>query len=75
MRTELPFSKTTEYFHETNEFTDFRDLVNGKKDTFINERYTQVFEDKEGFLPNLSVLDLLFNEGRCSKDYLKEQII
>jgi hypothetical protein len=75
LRTELPFSKTTEYFHETNEFRDFRDLVNGKKDTFINERYTQVFEDKEGFLPNLSVLDLLFNEGRCSKDYLKEQII
>lgn len=72
---ELPFSKTTEYFHETNEFEDFRNLVNGKKDTFTNIRYTQVFEEKEGFLPNLSVLDLLFNEGRCAKGYLKEQTI
>ena len=70
---ELLFSKTTEYFHETTQFEDFRNLVNGKKDTFSNIRYTQVFEEKAGFLPNLSILDLLFNEGRCSKDYLKEQ--
>lgn len=71
----LPFSKTTEYFHETNEFTDFRNLVNGKKDVFKNNRYVQVFEEKEGFLPNLSILDLLFNEGRCAKGYLKDQVI
>lgn len=70
---ELPFSKTTEYFHETTQFEDFRNLVNGKKDTFSNDRYTQVFEEKAGFLPNLSILDLLFNEGRYAKDYLKEQ--
>ena len=72
---ELSFSKTTEYFHKTNQFEDFRNIVNGKKDTFKNERYTQVFEEKEGFIPNLSVLDLLFNEGRCAKSYLKEQTI
>ena len=42
---ELSFSKTTEYFHKTNQFEDFRNLVNGKKDTFKNERYTQVFEE------------------------------
>jgi hypothetical protein len=27
------------------------------------ERYTQVFEDKFGFIPNLSILDLLFCKG------------
>jgi hypothetical protein len=27
------------------------------------EKYTQVFDDKHGFINNLSVLDLLFNEG------------
>lgn len=70
---ELPFSKTEEYFHEATNFTDFRHLANGKKDTFINESYTQVFDEKFGFLPNLSILDLLFNEGRHAKDYLLKQ--
>lgn len=70
---DLPFSKTTEYFHEINNKTDFRFLVNGKKDDFINQEYTQVFVDKHGFLPNLSILDLLFCEGRHAVDYLKNQ--
>ncbi|BCY28480.1 hypothetical protein KK2020170_13480 [Flavobacterium okayamense] len=70
---DLPFSKTNEYFHEIQDKTDFRYLVNGKKDTFLNEEYTQVFEEKNGFLPNLSILDLLFNEGRHAVDYLKNQ--
>ncbi|MBO7124319.1 MAG: WbqC family protein, partial [Bacteroidales bacterium] len=33
--------------------------------------YTQVFEDKFPFIPNLSILDLLCNEGPESKEYLK----
>lgn len=32
--------------------------------------YLQVFSDKYGFLPNLSALDLLCNEGPRSKDYI-----
>lgn len=70
---DLPFSKTNEYFHEIQDQNDFRYLANGKKDTFLNEEYTQVFEEKHGFLPNLSILDLLFNEGRHAVDYLKNQ--
>jgi hypothetical protein len=70
---DLPFTKTIEYFHETTQFEDFRNLVNGKKDTFVNEPYTQVFEEKHGFLPNLSILDVLFNEGRHAVSYLKAQ--
>lgn len=70
---DLPFNKTKEYFHEIQDKTDFRYLVNGKKDTFINEEYTQVFEEKHGFIPNLSILDLLFNEGRHAIEYLKNQ--
>lgn len=69
----LPFSKTEEYFHEVDDKTDFRHLVNGKKDSFTNESYTQVFGEKHGFLPNLSILDLLFNEGRHAVEYLKNQ--
>jgi len=67
--------KTTEYFHEVPNHEDFRYLINGKKDTTQLESYTQVFEEKHGFLNNLSVLDLLFNEGRYAKDYLKRQTL
>lgn len=64
---------TTEYFKEVNNQSDYRFLVNGKKDTSVFETYTQVFEEKEGFITNLSILDLLFNEGRYALDYLKNQ--
>jgi hypothetical protein len=68
-------NKTTEYFHEVPDHEDFRYLINGKKDTTQIEPYTQVFEEKQGFLNNLSILDLLFNEGRYAKDYLKRQTL
>ncbi|WP_396172952.1 WbqC family protein [Flavobacterium sp.] len=64
---------TTEYFKEVNGVRDYRTLANGKKDASLFEEYTQVFEEKAGFLNNLSVLDLLFNEGRYALDYLKNQ--
>ena len=67
------FEKTTEYFHERQDVHDFRCLANGKKDHSQFEVYPQVFAEKHGFIPNLSVLDLLFNEGRFALDYLKQQ--
>lgn len=70
---QLDFEKTTEYFHEAPEYNDLRPLVNGKKDNTKLEEYTQVFEEKHGFINNLSILDLLFNEGRYALDYLKQQ--
>ncbi|NUY81007.1 WbqC family protein [Flavobacterium sp. MAH-1] len=65
--------KTEEYFHEVPDLVDFRHLANGKKDDRQFEEYTQVFGDKYGYLNNLSILDLLFNEGRYALDYLKRQ--
>ncbi|MFI0491637.1 WbqC family protein [Flavobacterium sp.] len=75
MRLKFDYETTTEYFHEVNhnEILDFRHLVNGKKDDSQFEQYPQVFEEKEGFLNNLTVLDLLFNEGKYALDYLKNQ--
>jgi hypothetical protein len=35
-----------------------------EKRPFLFEKYIQVFDDKHGFINNLSVLDLLFNEGK-----------
>lgn len=66
------FSKTEEFQKETD-LVDFRNLAAGKKDQTQITPYTQVFGEKYGFLNNLSILDLLFNEGRYSLDYLKSQ--
>jgi WbqC-like protein family len=73
----MPFDykKTEEYFHEVPQYTDLRTLANGKKDTNEFEPYTQVFEEKHGFINNLSILDLLFNEGRYALEYLNKQVI
>ena len=73
LRLEFDYDETTEYFHEVTDKVDQRNLINGKKDTSIFEPYTQVFGDKHGYLNNLSILDLLFNEGRHAMDYLKRQ--
>ena len=75
LRMKLEYTATKEYFHEVdpNDYKDFRYLVNGKKDPSAFERYSQVFDDKYGFINNLSVLDLMFNEGKYAMDYLKKQ--
>ncbi len=53
---------------------DARFLAEAKKEREMDlEPYPQVFEDRHGFLPNLSILDLLFNEGTNALDYLKSQ--
>ena len=33
--------------------------------------YYQVFAERHGFIPGLSIMDLLFNEGPASLDYLR----
>lgn len=70
---EFSSKKTEEYFHESKNLDDLRFLTNGKKDNSLFEPYTQVFGEKHGFINNLSILDLLFNEGRYALDYLKNQ--
>ena len=54
--------------------TDYREAIRPKHPEpdpdFTPKRYYQVYEQKHGFLPNLSVLDLLFNMGPESIFYL-----
>jgi len=57
---------TTEYLHQGN----FSDLRNHKWNSKKQEKYDQVFIEKHGFIANLSILDLLFNLGPESADYL-----
>ncbi|MDM1520975.1 WbqC family protein [Myroides odoratimimus] len=71
---DLTYEQTKDYHKEvSNDITDLRTLINGKKDTNIYTPYIQVFDEKHGYLNNLSILDLLFNEGRHAIDYLKKQ--
>lgn len=67
---EPQIQRTTEYkadfaAHEV----DFREAIHPKKEfrltdpEFTPRPYYQVFEARHGFLPNLSIIDLLFNMG------------
>lgn len=47
-------------------------LDDKRNNTFLQEKYHQVFENKHGFIKNLSVLDVLFNLGMYSYNYLWE---
>lgn len=77
LRSKLNFTTTTEYLREVDNsiIKDFRYLVDGKKDDSKFEKYKQVFDDKYKYINNLSILDLLFNEGKFALEYLKNQEI
>ena len=52
---------------------EFIDLIIAKPKKRIEcPNYQQVFQSKHGFLNDLSVLDLLFNLGPQTLDYLKQ---
>ena len=68
-------SQTKEYEHNPN-IIDLRSLIEVKSSTgYKFETYTQVLQEHHGFLPNLSVLDLIFNEGPNALNYLETQNI
>lgn len=51
---------------------DLRDVIHPKKAPYLKTReYWQVFREKFGFVGNLSIMDLLFNEGPESICILK----
>lgn len=70
----IPSETTSKYEMELSKNLDARFLVQAKKKLNINfDAYPQVFDDRHGFVSNLSVLDLLFNEGTNALTYLKNQ--
>lgn len=58
---------------------DFRESIHPKKnapdDGFRQIHYPQVFEDRHGFLENLSVLDLIFCAGPAAGNVLKSSLV
>ncbi|MDT0642860.1 WbqC family protein [Zunongwangia sp. F363] len=76
LQVDIPFRKTSEYILNLKDVEDCRHFVDAKsKEKFSNKRYAQVFEPKHGFIPDLSILDLLFNEGPNSLEYLRSQYV
>jgi hypothetical protein len=70
LQLDLEFEFTTEYDKQPANISDLRDLSNAKSNVAIPE-YMQVFHEKHGFISNLSILDLLFNEGPNAVGYLR----
>lgn len=63
--------KFTEDYEETYpERIDLRLSLDPKKDQPQQKTYFQLFEEKHGFLNNLSIVDLLFNQGPQAVAYL-----
>lgn len=74
--------RTTEYWSEAQgEALDLREVIHPKRDfaavdtAFKVVPYYQVFQEKLGYLPNLSIVDLLFNMGPESLLVLKQSIV
>ena len=63
---------TTDYVREAE--NDLREAFSPKKqvDASLFPTYYQVFSEKSPFAPDLSVLDLIFNEGPEAATYLKQ---
>lgn len=57
-----------------NDVSDYRDVIRpkhpGEDSSFQSKKYYQVYDRKIGFQSNMSILDLLFNNGNESIFYL-----
>lgn len=83
LNTELTYSvlkilKISKILHYTSEFlpvnynsNDYRYHISPKKkSSYVKKEYMQVFNVENKFIPNLSIVDLIFNMGPDSPDYL-----
>ncbi|CAM1353025.1 WbqC family protein [Tenacibaculum insulae] len=75
LQIDTSFNKAENY--EVNPIiTDYRNLAIAKKGITINiDTYIQMFDEKHGFISNLSILDLLFMEGPNAISFLEKTTI
>lgn len=74
LQVELSAKKNVSYIEKSEDHVDLRKLSNAKTGENYNfDEYIQVFSEKYGYMNNLSILDLLFNEGTNALTYLENQ--
>jgi hypothetical protein len=73
-----PISFTTMYEKESLDCQDMRHSIHPKERLALPDKYfrpaayQQVFQERYGFIPNLSIIDLLFNEGSLATEVLRK---
>jgi hypothetical protein len=75
LKTDYTISKTTATIPYLDpNFIEARDSSNASDidQNIANQVYSQVFSDKIEFIPNASILDLLFCMGPSTNIYLKD---
>jgi hypothetical protein len=69
MKKDIGFTSSFEAANDSE--NDYRYRLSPKKESFFETReYIQVFNYRTGFVPGLSIIDLLFNMGPESAEYL-----
>ena len=73
---QVRFNLTDNFEQIPENYLNLREKINPKAHRnaddqhFVIQPYTQVFSEKFGFVPDLSILDLLFNEGPSAHSVL-----
>jgi hypothetical protein len=82
LKIEPVFSNEYKKSYADSDMLDFRNKISPKScfdqswdADFLPARYSQVFEEKNAFLPNLSILDMLLCAGPEAKYYLNKSIV
>lgn len=71
LKIKIDLSYSEEYEREYSDLVDFRQEMNPKAQiTYSNKPYFQVFDDRNGFIPNLSIVDLLCSQGPQSIQFI-----
>ncbi len=68
-------SFSTEYKKTYPDADDYREIILPKVPLEVDKmyqtkEYSQVFDTRHGFIPNLSIVDLLFNQGPRTTEFI-----
>lgn len=72
LKIKKPVTYTTAFEKNASSSHDFRNKFSPKKEPDLKVKpYLQVFENENGFVPHLSIIDLIFNMGPDAVNYVQ----